>query len=256
MITQLVVASRSLLDVEQVEVAGVPVWVRGMPRGRQSDLAIAAAVLENDEYELRPLRDGGHPLRRVLDIGGHVGSFTLAVKRWWPDARIVAAEPDPDSAAIFRKNMEGIAGVHLAEAAVLGRGDVPEVAFRQGGRANRDGNAAASRVVDVVRPLGDAGCWPTALVPAMSILDLLAGALGESDAVIDLLKLDCEGAEGEILEALRESGDLERVRWIRGEWHFQANAVRVAAALRDTHVAHLDIGEWNQGFFIAHRRAG
>ena len=256
MIAQLVVASRSLLDVEQVEVAGVPLWVRGTPRGRQTDLAIAADVLERDEYELRPLRVAGHALRRVVDIGGHIGTFTLAVKRWWPEARIAAAEPDPDSAALFRKNTEGMVGVHLAEAAVLGRGDVPEVAFRQSGRANRDGNAAASRVVDVVRPLGDTGCWPTALVPAMSILDLLAGAFDESDAVVDLLKLDCEGAEGEILEALRDAGRLERVRWIRGEWHFPANAVRVAEALRETHVAHLDSGEWNQGFFIAHRRAG
>jgi FkbM family methyltransferase len=251
--TQLIVESRSLLDVEQVEVDGLPLWVRGTPRGRESDLAIASAVLENDEYVLRPLRDDGHPLHRVVDIGGHIGSFTRAVKRWWPEARVIAAEPDPDSAAIFRKNMEGLAGVDLAEAAVLGRGGVPEVSFRQGGRANRDGNAAASRVVEVVRPLGDTGCWPTAIVPAMSIFDLLAR--WEGDPVIDLLKLDCEGPEGEILEALRDSGRLEQVRWIRGEWHFPANAVRVAEALRGTHVFNVDLSHNLQGFFIAHRAA-
>jgi uncharacterized protein YidB (DUF937 family) len=86
----------------------------------------------------------------------------------------------------------------------------------------------------------------------MSILDLLE-SFREED--VDLLKLDCEGAEGEILEALRDAGCLERVRWIRGEWHFPANAERVAAALAATHVAHVDVGEWPQGFFIAHRIA-
>lgn len=252
MLDQLLVESRSLLDVERVEVDGVPLWVRGTPRGRQTDLAIAADVLEGDEYELSPLRNDGHALRWVVDVGGHVGAFTLAVKRWWPEARVLAAEPDADSAAIFRKNTEGMEGVTLVEAAVLGSGRAGEVGFRQSGRANRDGNAAASRVPDVVRPLGDAACWPTALVRAVSVLDFLAEEPG--DPVIDLLKLDCEGAEGEILEALRGAGRLERVRWIRGEWHFPANAGRVAAALAETHVTHVDLSYPQQGFFIAHRR--
>jgi len=254
MFLQLIVESRSLLDIEQVDVGGVPLWVRATPHGRAADIAIASAVLESDEYVLGPLRDAGHPLRWVLDIGGHVGSFTRAVKRWWPEAQVLAAEPDPDSAALFRKNTEGMDGVFLTEAALLGRGDVPEVSFRQGGRANRDGNAAASRVVDVVRPIGDPGCWPTAVVPAMSVVDLLAR---HGNPVIDLLKLDCEGAEGEILLALRDAGCLKRVRWIRGEWHFPANAERVAEALRDTHEAHIDPGGgYHVGFFIAHQRLG
>jgi FkbM family methyltransferase len=248
---QLIVESRTLLDVEPAQVGDVPLWVRSIPRAREADLAIASAVIDDDEYVLRPLRDDGHPLHWVMDVGGHIGSFTRAVKRWWPDARVIAAEPDPDSAAVFRKNMEGIDGVSLVQAALLGAPATAEVAFRQGGR-NRDANAAASRVVDVVRPLGDEGCWPTTLVPAVSVLDVLAE---HGDPVIDLLKLDCEGAEGEILEALQAAGRLERVRWIRGEWHFPANAVRVAAALRDTHDAHVDPGNGMIGFFIAHRRA-
>jgi FkbM family methyltransferase len=251
MFEQLLVESRSLLDVERVEVGGVPLWVRATPRGRQADLAIASAVLEGDEYELSPLRENGHALRWVMDVGGHIGAFTLAVKRWWPEARILAAEPDADSAAIFRKNTEGLPGVTLVEAAVLGSGGAREVGFRQSGRANRDGNAAASRVVDVVRPLGDAACWPTALVRAVSVLDFLAEP---GIPEIDLLKLDCEGAEGEILEALRDAGRLSQVRWIRGEWHFPANADRVEAALADTHVAALDRSYPQQGFFLAHRR--
>jgi FkbM family methyltransferase len=251
MFLQLIVESRTLLDVEQVDVGGVPLWVRATPHGRVCDMAISSAVLDDDEYVLRPLRDGGHALRWVLDVGGHVGSFTRAVKRWWPEAQVIAAEPDPDSAALFRKNTEGLDGVFLTEAALLGRSGVPEVEFRQAGRANRDGNAAASRVVDVVRPLGDAGCWATTIVPAMSVIDLLER---HGNPVIDLLKLDCEGAEGEILEALRDAGRLERVRWIRGEWHFPANAVRVAEALRGTHVSHVDTSGSKRGFFIAHRR--
>ena len=247
---QLTVESRSLLDVVQVEVGGFSLWVRETPQGRQHDLAVAAAVLADDEYELRPLLAGGHRLRRVLDIGSHIGSFTLAVKRWWPEAQVFAAEPDPDNAALFRKNCEGLEGVHLTEAAILGGDGAAEVSFRQAGRANRDGNAAASRVVDVVRRLGDEACWPTSLVRAVSILDFLDS---HGNPAIDLLKLDCEGAEGEILEALRAAGRLARVRWIRGEWHYPVNASRVAEALRDTHVATVTTSDPQRGFFIAHR---
>jgi FkbM family methyltransferase len=247
--TQLIVESRSLLDVEQVEVGGVPLWVRSDEPARHWDVAVAQPILAGDEYELAPLREAGHALRWVLDVGAHLGAFTLAIKRWWPEAQVVAAEPDPDSAALFRRNTEGMAGVAFEEAAVLGREGVAEVLLRQAGRVNYDGNAAASSVAGVPHPLPMAKRRPTAVVRAVSILDLLAR---HGDPVIDLLKLDCEGAEGEILEALHQAGRLARVRWIRGEWHALENLPRIEAALRDTHTFAIERGEKPWGSFLAH----
>jgi hypothetical protein len=57
---------------------------------------------------------------------------------------------------------------------------------------------------------------------------------------VDLLKLDCEGAECMILESLAENGRLTQVGWIRGEWHGRRNKQRLAKALAETHVYHID----------------
>jgi FkbM family methyltransferase len=244
---QLIVESRQLLEATRVEIGGVSLWVRADPRARRWDVEVARPILAGDEYELAPLRAAGHALRRVLDVGAHVGAFTLAVKRWWPDAEVIAAEPDPDSAALFRENTAGLAGVAFEEAAVLGREGIGEVFLRQAGRVNHDGNAAASSVAGVTHPLPAEKRPPTTVVRAVSILDLLG------ELTLDLLKLDCEGAEGEILEALHAAGRLDRVRWIRGEWHAFENLPRIEAALRDTHTFAVERGEAPWGSFIAHR---
>ncbi len=250
---QLIVASRQLLDVIRVRVGDFDLWVRDEERSRRWDVEVARPILAGDEYELEPLRSAGHRLNQVVDVGAHVGAFTLKVKRWWPEARILAAEPDPDSAALLRQNVAGLEGVVLEEVAVLGR-RLPEVRLRQAGRANRDGNAAASSVLEVeTHNLEPHRRPPTAIVRATSILDLLDR---HGDPVVDLLKLDCEGAEGEILDALHTAGRMGRVRWVRGEWHGEANAARIEAALAATHTCAVVRGGGPRGFFLAHNRVG
>jgi FkbM family methyltransferase len=253
---QLIVETRLLLEATAVEVGGFQLWVRGDRRGRQWDEAVARPILEGDEYELEPLRAAGHRLRTVLDVGAHVGAFTLKVKRFWPQAAVIAAEPDPDSAALLRRNVAGLDRVALFAGAVVGRPGVREVLLRQAGRANDDGNAAASEVTELTAPLTGGGrepALPTTVVEAADILELLAH---HGDPEIDLLKLDCEGAEGEILERLAAAGRMHRIGWIRGEWHYLANLPRLAAALAPTHVFNVQRGDAPWGAFIAHRRSG
>lgn len=250
---QLVVASRQILDVVRVRIGEFDLWVRQEARSRHWDMEVARPILDGDEYELEPLRSAGHRLRWVVDVGAHVGSFTLKIKRWWPEARVLAAEPDPDSAALFRENVEGLDGVAFEEAAVLGQPGVAEARLRQAGRANHDGNAAASSVLEVAHPLPPDRRPATTVVRAVSVLDLL-----ERHGLprIDLLKLDCEGAEAEILEALRDAGWMERVGWIRGEWHGCDALPRLEAALGSTHTAAFQRGEVPWGGFIAHNHMG
>ncbi|HVT61361.1 MAG TPA: FkbM family methyltransferase [Thermoanaerobaculia bacterium] len=247
----LIVETRQLLEVVEVEVAGRPLWVRREPRARRWDLEVTRAILDCDEYLLEPLRTAGHVLRTVLDVGAHIGAFTLKVKSWWPEARVIAAEPDPDNAALFRRNTAGLEGVSLYGGAVLGRSGVTEVWLRQAGRANADGNAAASSVTEVLAELCPGAAPPTAVVAAIDVIDLLAR---HGDPEIDLLKLDCEGAEGEILERLRATGRMRGIGWIRGEWHFLPNLGRIAAALDGTHAFMIQRGEAPWGPFIAHRK--
>ncbi len=251
---QLVVATRLLLDAAPIEVAGFTLWVRAQPPGRRCDEEVVRSILEGDEYQLAPLCAAGDRPRTVLDVGAHVGAFTLKVKRLWPEARVIAAEPDPESAALLAHNVGGLDGVSVFAGAVLGRPGARTTRLRQGG-ANADGNAAASRVEEVGAALAHGeGAAATVVVDALDVIELLDR---HGNPEIDLLKLDCEGAEGEILARLAAAGRLHRVGWIRGEWHFPFNPPRIADALAATHVVHLDPGgphPW--GSFIAHRKAG
>lgn len=66
------------------------------------------------EYEL-PLKS---PPVTVLDIGANEGAFTAWATEQWPEARIVAFEPIPENAAIFRKNHSGNPNVRFSELAI------------------------------------------------------------------------------------------------------------------------------------------
>ena len=245
------VGKGAFLEVEKVTVGHSQLWVRKNARGRYWDIDVTRAILEGDEYQLEPLIAAGHRLRWVLDIGAHIGSFTLRVKKSWPEARVIAAEPDPDNAALFRRNTEGLDHVFLHEVAVLGSGRRGRAHLRQAGRVNRDRNATASWVAEAVQGLDQKANPPTITVDRAGIVDLLDR---HGRPTIDLLKLDCEGAEGEILLALARVGHLERVNWIRGEWHFHQNIGRIEQALRQTHTFHIHQDRDPWGGFIAHRK--
>jgi len=247
------IGEQGLLEIERVTVGGIRLWVREEPRGRRWDLEVATAILEADEYLLAPLGADGPRLGWVLDIGAHIGCFTLAVKRRWPQARVIAAEPDPDNAALFRRNTEALRDIHLHETAVLGRGDRRLAHLRQAGRFNHDRNAAACWVAEAVEGLDRKANPPTLAVDCSGILELL-DRYGRPP--IDLLKLDCEGAEGEILLALQAAGYLARVGWIRGEWHFERNLPRIRQALGETHRLQIDEPGEPWGAFVAHRDPG
>ena len=54
----------------------------------------------------------------VVDIGANRGQFSLAVRRWAPEARVIAFEPLAGPAARFRKVFQGDSRVVLHQAAI------------------------------------------------------------------------------------------------------------------------------------------
>jgi FkbM family methyltransferase len=92
-------------------------------------------------------------------------------------------------------------------------------------------------------------------VPAITSKSLWQRLVEFGVSEVDLMKLDCEGAEYTILESLSENGHLSQVGWIRGEWHGRRHKQRLAEALAETHVAHIDVNKPHEcGLFVAHRR--
>jgi FkbM family methyltransferase len=123
----------------------------------------------------------------IVDIGANVGLFVIRAKQRWPEARIVAFEPDPENYAALEETIRRnrLAGVDAVKAAVTDEtGSV--MLFRH------PRNSACHSTAK--RHAGDA-----VSVPSVRIEDVLRDLPGGR---CDLLKVDCEGGEEAIFRNL------------------------------------------------------
>ena len=163
----------------------------------------------------------------VIDIGAYIGDFTMQVARRCPRGRILAVEPDSANVRMIETQMalNHVSHVQTVRAAV---GETSRRAWAHGWRCRiRESASATSReTVEVMT------------------LEWLMDAYGFDS--VDLLKLDCEGAEWDILPAAERV--LPRVRQICMEFHCERGwtAVKLADWLRSRGftVAHTG-GAWN-----------
>lgn len=149
-------------------------------------------IFISDVYGLETLP---HPPATVIDIGSHAGLFSLATRLYFPDATIHAYEPNP---ALWR---------HLDIHAKIG-----SFTFFQEAVGRMDGKAVLRHPGDSVFTQcvrSDGG--ETEVTAMAKAIDRIAG-----DKKLDLLKLDCEGAEWEILA---DEATMSRVRWLTLEYH-------------------------------------
>lgn len=213
------------MDTATIEVLtprGAPVTLHH--RLGTTDLSTIGSTFElwgrlHDEYGLGMLRP-----RTLLDIGGHIGTVTVAVLLDNPDCRAVVLEPLPENAELIRLN--------LAAAGVADRAMLVEAAIGAGA-TQRIGYTLA-RVPDapdihrfVGSPVADdyAG---EAMTSPTATLGALLGLLGGS---ADLGKIDCEGCEW---VALADPAAELVERWV-GEYHGGPGAAGVTEAIGATH---------------------
>jgi FkbM family methyltransferase len=178
----------------------VPIVTRG-----PVDQAIVRDLWERDVYGIRDLDE--QPAT-VLDIGAHIGAFTLLACHAWPGARVIACEADVENFDLLRRNLAARQGVETVQTAILGE-EVREADFfavPDKATANSGGGSCTRAEPGSMKMR----------VPALSVKRLWDTA---RLTTCDLLKLDCEGAEVPILRGLATAGLLGRVRHIVGEWH-------------------------------------
>ncbi|HET9051791.1 MAG TPA: FkbM family methyltransferase [Candidatus Dormibacteraeota bacterium] len=185
-----------------------------------NDMQAFVEVFLLDDYEIDGL--DGESVRTVVDAGANVGTATLWFAERFPRARIYSVEPGPATRLLLEENVaanrlgdrvvvvgsalgagRGVGRFVEGEASILGR-VVGEPA---------EGSAGGGPAVDV-RGLGD-------------LFDDLG--LG----TVDVLKVDCEGAEYDILLSAPGSA-LRSVRTITAEYHPAPShdADEIAARLR------------------------
>ena len=169
-------------------------------------------------YAPWPLRLG--PDDTVIDIGAHVGVFTVWAATQYPASRIVAVEPLPDSFAVLRKNCQDsrLTTVDLLQSACGSRTGTAQLYSR--GPTSMNTLYTIDALGSSFRALSN--------VPVISLDDLLERFQIERPS---LLKLDCEGAEYEILMNASDT-TLRRLRHIVMEYHIGLNSQSPQALAR------------------------
>ncbi|GMG81259.1 hypothetical protein LNKW23_04720 [Paralimibaculum aggregatum] len=185
-------------------------------RGRAARAAAARARFERDLAALGP--DAV-----CLDLGANIGEMTARMAA--RAGTVHAFEPDPWAFARLEARCAGMANVVLHRQAV---GAAPgRVTLRRAPGFAED-PAARSLWSSVCAELAEAEQGEAIAVEQVGLADLLRG-LGQPVA---LAKIDIEGAEVALLEALLDAPERARIGAIyveTHEWRFPGQAPRVAA---------------------------
>lgn len=175
-----------------IRVAGKTVKLE-FPTDENAEADFIACFLRNS-YGLR--RQLGEILS-ILDVGANVGFFSLAARTYYRDATIHAYEPNPRVVPSLRANTEDFNISVFSEA--LGDQEGWVTILDEGPSDQAKTCKAGASTAGAIRQIS------------------LATAIQRIGGSVDLLKLDCEGAEWEIL---RSRGCWQAVRHIRMEIHF------------------------------------
>lgn len=151
--------------------------------------------------------DTPHDRPLVFDCGANIGLATLYFKWLHPGSEIHAFEPDPNTFTILKENVDGnrLADVHLHNVALT---DVagPLSFFRPD-------DSLASPLMSVVSSRFGAATSRRVVVDGAPLTNYMDGRM------IDLLKMDIEGAEERVLSEAAATGALEQVAEIAVEYH-------------------------------------
>jgi FkbM family methyltransferase len=169
-----------------------------------SDGFVLEEIFLTHVYE--PVTSAGNtlgPVKQIIDLGANAGFSVRLWRHRFPEARVIAVEPDPGNFAACKRNVEAAGGgddnhVQLVQACVAGKP----------GTVYLDRSAEECAFTMTSTQSGEP-------IPALTLPMILDQC--HADDVIDILKIDIEGAEREMFADC--ASWLGRVRSIMIELH-------------------------------------
>lgn len=183
------------------------------------------AVIEEDEYKIAELAEQDSEIEYIVDLGANVGMASKQFQTYFPNAKILVCEPEPECMKYAKLNTDN--KLIYVEEAIIGD-DRKEVTFnvcKWAGNGHVDGNFRW----DLFEPMGSK-LDHKITVPASTLKEIMDRY---GFPRIDLLKVDTEGMEGQILTAFKPYMHL--VKHLRGEWHGDKEIPIIKDAIKDTH---------------------
>lgn len=202
-------------------------WIVMDVRDDTSDWNTVNAITKvGDEYHLPSGQEGW-----AVDVGAHIGAWTIALLVDNPGMRCVAIEALPENVALIERNVDR-------------NGLRDRVVVINAGASNEAAPVTVRYSTDPHHEfIGSAGgAGRTVEVPGITLLDVLNLVEAGGGDRIALLKIDCEGCEYPFLTSIG-IGLVER---IEGEVHFGSEQLR--QILAGTHDVEFPAFEANPDF--------
>jgi FkbM family methyltransferase len=129
------------------------------------------------------------PPRVIIDAGANIGLASVYFAARFPEARIIAIEPEDSNVELLRLNTRNYPNVVVVHGALWSRDEQLHVLDRQLGKWG-----FMTAPVDDAPPQGDVVAQETRGITVPSLLD--AYGIGH----VDIFKIDIEGAEKDLFE--------------------------------------------------------
>jgi|SRR6185437_6410384 len=153
-------------------------------RLRTTDPPAYARVLLHGKYAFDPQFSP----KTILDAGANIGMASIYFTQRYPDAKIIAVEPEPSNFALLCRNVKPYPAITPVHSALWNRDGEISVVAPEPGKMPRGTGEYITRE------------GPGTLVRAVT-MNTLMKEMGIS--TIDLVKIDIEGAEREVFEDCR-----------------------------------------------------
>ncbi len=202
-----------------------PVWARF----GTSDLGMFRQVLIDEEYFFQ---SSAQP-RLIVDAGANVGYASIYFANRYPDAAIIAIEPDTDNFNLLQKNTAAYPKVRCIQAGLWSRDCFLKI-------SNPDDGSCAFRVEETTNPEN--------AIPAVTLITLLKSSGFDR---IDILKLDIEGAEKELFSAHNSANWIDRTELIMIELHDRLIPGCEAAMLQAVHNSPFRFSQRGENTFLS-----
>lgn len=171
---------------------------------RTNCIGIIREVFIRNDYDFRPATPAPH----ILDVGANIGIATLYFAHHFPEATIQSFEAMPENYNHLLQNVEGNklknVTTHLG---FLGRTTGTRDVFFN------EKSPGGSTGIDTVVASKNPGMYKKVSVPSLRLSDFVVKE-------VDFMKMDVEGAEGDILRDLDETGTMTRIKEMVFEYHY------------------------------------
>lgn len=184
----------------------------------KGDLDVIDEVITRDMYHMRGYSKWFKPPTLVLDIGAHIGTFSVLAKTLWPDVPAIAFEPNPESFELLVANTREWPDVTCVNAAVS-YGKRPDLVYVNSIKSTGSGFVIErEKAVEAIR-WKDAADHAGYAITDVPIECVTLEQYVSADAPFGILmKLDAELAEVILLNGL-EPVLAQKISKIIGEYH-------------------------------------